>query len=409
MTTNRVFVAVAAKTLSAVEVDPGSSNQHELAAGTLHRLLIDHGIMHADEHRAEIPVRILRLSDDEDPERIEDRLTVYDSRWHKAHRGPEWRAYYGSESPAEQLVQTMHEGDRMVYAVDRAGATHVLLVTAGSHWSRVLEETLAISETPRLVRVPEYELSSAQRRHPIALLADALEISPPDRSDEQWLLERFDGEMPSEFPDTLTMARLAHERVGRDPRDVDADEILKLWLTTETDLFMILERAEGERRIAACTTFDAHVSTVLSILQRRKARRGRSLEIHLEALFTARELPYERQVETEPGSTSDFILPGIAAYRALDGANGREGGVLHLGAKSTARERWKQVLSEASRLRRRNLATLDPQLSDASLTAMVEHDVIPVMPARLGALYNNDSVMSVEGFIERAAWTIGRP
>lgn len=408
MTNDSVFVAVAAKTLSAVEVDPRSSNQHELAAGTLRRLLIDHGLMHAGQERAEIPVRILRLADDEDPDRIDDQLTVYDSRRQKAHRGPEWRAYYGSGSPAEQLVQTMREGDRMVYAIDRAGVTHVLLASAASHWSRVLEESLAIGETPRLMKVPDYELSSAQRRNPIALIADALEIRPTDRTDEEWLLERFDGAMPTEFPDTRTMATLAHDRVGRDPRDADADEILELWLTTETDLFMILERAEGERRIAACTTFDEHVSTVLSILQRRKARRGRSLEIHLEALFTVRGLPYERQVETEPGSTSDFILPGIAAYRALDGARGTDGGVLHLGAKSTARERWKQVLSEASRLRRRHLATLDPHLSEASLTAMVDHDVIPVMPARLGALYTNGAVMTVEGFIERAGWTIGR-
>jgi len=402
-----VFVAVAAKTLSAVEVDPRSSNQHELAAGTLRRLLIDRGLMDPDQERAEIPVRMLLLRADEEPERVDDRVTVYDARRQQPHRGPEWRAYYGSDSPAERLIHTMREGDRMVYAIDRTGAVNVLLAAADSHWPRVLEETLAITAEPRLISVPEYELASAQRRTPIALIADVLEIHPPDDSDEAWLLAHFGGAMPNEFPDTLTMAALAHERVGQDPHDTDADEILERWLTTETDLFMILERAEGERRIAACATFEEHVSTVLSILQRRKARRGRSFEIHLETLFTARGLPYERQVETEPGSTSDFILPGIAAYRALS-KSGSDAGVLHLGAKSTARERWKQVLSEATRLRRRHLATLDPQLSDASLSAMIEHDVVPVMPARLGALYTNDAIMDVEAFIERAAWTIGR-
>ena len=408
MTAERVFVAVAAKTLSAVEVDPRSSNQHELAAGTLRRLLIDHGAMPADQHRAEISVRLLRLVDDEDVERIEDRITVYDARRQQSHRGSEWRAYYGHGSPAEQLLHTMREGDRMVYAIDRTGVTHVLLASSGSHWAKVLEATLAIEGTPQLRVVPEYELSSAQRNNPVALIADALEISPPDRSDEEWLLERFGGELPVEFPDTRTMAALAHDRVGLDPRDTDADELLERWLTTETELFMLLERSDGERRIDACTNFDEHVSTVLSILQRRKARRGRSLEIHLESVFTARDLPYERQVETEPGSTSDFILPGIDAYRSLAHNGGTDVGVLHLGAKSTARERWKQVLSEASRLRRRHLATLDPQLSGASLASMLEHDVVPVMPARLGALYGIDAVMSIEEFIERARWSLGR-
>lgn len=408
MTADKVFVAVAAKTLSAVEVDPGSSHQHELAAGTLHRLLVDYTLMATGQDRAEIPVRLLRLTDDEDPESVEDRITVYDARRQQLYRGPEWRAYYGYGSPAEQLVHTMREGDHMVYGIDCSGDAHVLLAEAGSQWSRVLEEALAIGDSPRLMRVDEYELSTAQHRSPIALIADALGITTPDRSDADWLLERFGGAMPATFPDPSTMASLAHERVGIDPREANADDIIERWLTTETELFRLFERAEGEQRIAGCTTFDEHVSTALSILQRRKSRRGRSLEIHLEALFAARGLPYERQVETEPGSTSDFILPGLSAYRALDAAHSEDVGVLHLGAKSTARERWKQVLSEAKRLRRRHLATLDPQLSKASLASMREKDVVPVMPERLRTMYDDPAVINMEAFIARATWVINR-
>lgn len=407
MTTDSVFVAVAAKTLSAVEVDPSSSNQHELAAGTLRRLLIDHGLMRPDAHRVDIPVGILQLTDDEAPERIEDRLTVYDARRQQEHRGPEWRAYYGQNSPAEQLVQTMREGDRLVYAIDRAGGAHVLLVDAKSRWSSVLADALAISETPRLMSVPKYDLASAQRKNPIALIADALGITPPDDSDEEWLLERFGGSLPLQFPDTSMMASLAHERVGLEPQAENADLIIERWLTVETELFRILEQVDGDRRLEACKDFDDYVRTVLSILQRRKARRGRSLEIHLETLLAARRVPFERQVETEPGSTSDFIIPGIDAYRGLaDGASDAVG-VLHLGAKSTARERWKQVLSEARLLQRKHLATLDPNLSDASLRSMGDHNVIPVMPERLAALYPEHDIMHFEGFIERAQWTVG--
>jgi len=403
-----VFVAAAAKTLSAVEVDPRSSHQHELAAGTLRRMLIDHGIMAADADRVSIPVGLLRLDDDEEAERIEDQLTVYDARRQNPDRGPEWRAYYGYGSAAERLVHSMREGDQMVYAIDRAGTVHVLLIAAGSHWSDVLRDTFGYEPNPRLTTVPTLDLQAAQRRAPVELIADALEINPVDASDHDWLLEHFGGNLPTTFPDTRTMAALAHERVGLDAREEDADTLLERWLTTETDLFMILERAEGEHRIALCKEFEDHIKTVLSILQRRKARRGRSLEIHLESLFTARQLPYERQVETEPGSSSDFILPGIDAYRALDTSTGTEPGVLHLGAKSTARERWKQVLSEATKLRRRHLATLDPHLSHASLHAMSELEVVPVMPARLGALYERHSIMTVEGFIAQARWAMGR-
>lgn len=407
MTNEPVFIAVAAKTLSAVEVDAHASHQHELAAGSLRSMLIDHGLMRPDEDRASLPVQIMRLLDDEDHERIEDRLTVYDARRQNPDRGPEWRAYYAYGSPAEHAVRTMREGDEMIYAIDRSRIIHVLLVSATSHWSDVLHDAFALDPSPRLTTVPSYDLESAQRRTPIELISDALDISPINESDEAWLIEHFGGALPIDFPDTQAMAGLAHLRVSLDARSESADTLLERWLTAETDLFMILERAEGQRRIAECREFEDYVATVLSILQRRKARRGRSFEIHLETLFTARNLPYERQVETEPGSTSDFILPGIDAYRQLGTVASGEPGVLHLGAKSTARERWKQVLSEATKLRRHHLATLDPHLSRASLRAMADHDVVPVMPQRLAGLYDGETIVTVEEFIDRAKWALG--
>lgn len=408
MSRDGVFAAVASKTLSAVEVDPRVSHQHELAAGTLRPLLVDHGLMAPDAQRVEIPVGILRLDDDEEPERLEDVLTVYDARRANPDRAPEWRAYYGAGSTAERVITSMHEGDILAYAIDRSGGVHVLLAPATSHWAEVLRDALGLAPTPRLTAIADYELAEAQQRAPVHLIADALGISPRTPSDLDWLLERFGGEPPAEFPDPHAMATLAHLRVGLDARHELADTLLERWLAAETDLFMLLERLEGERRLAACVTFEDHIRTVQSILQRRRARRGRSLELHLEALFTARRLPYERQVETEPGSTSDFILPGLAAYRALCGASSRDPDVVHLGAKSTARERWKQVLSEAQLLRRRHLATLDPHLSHASLNAMIDHDVRPVMPERLAALYRGHEILTVEEFIARAEWVMGR-
>lgn len=405
MSRDTVFVAAAAKTLSAVEVDRRASNQHELAAGPLRRMLVDHGLMPADANRFEVVVTVLGLLDDEEPEPTRDTLTVYDARHANPDRGPEWRAYYGAGSDAERIVTSMREGDHLAYTIDRERRVHLLLASAASRWAEVLREALGLEPSPRLTEVPAYELETAQRRAPIDLVADALGIGRLDESDLDWLLSRFGGELP-DLPDPIAMATLAHDRVGHEARDHDADTLLERWLTAETDLFMLLERAEGERRISRCEDFEDHVATVLSILQRRKVRRGRSLELHLEALFTARGLPYERQVETEPGSTSDFILPGLAAYRQIDPATPDGPGVLHLGAKSTARERWKQVLSEAGRLRRRHLATLDPQLSHASLRSMAEHDVVPVMPRRLADLYHGHAVMTVEGFIEHARWVI---
>ena len=89
---------------------------------------------------------------------------------------------------------------------------------------------------------------------------------------------------------------------------------------------------------------------------------GLSLEHHLEAIFRAYEIAFVRGVVTENNQRPDFLFPNDEAYR-----NAPETGhacLTMLGAKSTCKDRWRQVLDEAAKIPRKHLLTLEPGISE---------------------------------------------
>jgi len=58
-----------------------------------------------------------------------------------------------------------------------------------------------------------------------------------------------------------------------------------------------------------------------------------------------------------------------------------------LGAKSTLKERWRQVLSEAARIKRKHLLTLEPGISEAQTTEMEAKSLQLVLPRDLHRTY----------------------
>jgi len=58
-----------------------------------------------------------------------------------------------------------------------------------------------------------------------------------------------------------------------------------------------------------------------------------------------------------------------------------------LGAKSTAKDRWRQVLSEAERIPDKHLLTLEPGISENQTDEMQAKRLQLVVPERLHATY----------------------
>ncbi len=98
-----------------------------------------------------------------------------------------------------------------------------------------------------------------------------------------------------------------------------------------------------------------------------QGRAGQSLELHLEALFSAHGIRFARGAETENRNKPDFLFPGAAEYHDETFPVAR---LTMLGAKSTLKDRWRQVLSEARRIEHKHLVTLEPGISEAQTNQM---------------------------------------
>lgn len=114
-------------------------------------------------------------------------------------------------------------------------------------------------------------------------------------------------------------------------------------------------------------------------MNRRKSRAGKSLEHHLSALFTGNDIQFTPQAVTEGNKKPDFIFPSAESYHTPSFPVEK---LASLAAKTTCKDRWRQVLNEADRLRSQNkfLCTLQQGISIAQLEEMKSEKVVLVVP-----------------------------
>lgn len=188
----------------------------------------------------------------------------------------------------------------------------------------------------------------------------------------------------ADFPDTRIMANGArmcfNEANGIvTPNIVLApDDVLLGWLDTEFTLFKYME----EKIYSDITTkpfpnIDSFVAMANEVLNRRKSRAGKSLEHHLADIFTRNELIFEEQVITEEKKKPDFVFPNGQCYHNMT----FPGELLTvLGAKTTCKDRWRQVLNEADRVDDKYLFTLQQGISSNQLKEMQDYRLHLVVP-----------------------------
>ena len=195
------------------------------------------------------------------------------------------------------------------------------------------------------------------------------------------MLTRFSGS----FPTTKVFSEYARSTLTQvDARD-NPDEVLMLWLEREETLFRTLEKHLIEQQLAkGFADVDSFISYSLSVQNRRKSRVGQSLENHFETLLRARGIRYDRTKVTENRSKPDFIFPGIAEYHdpKFDASL-----LTMLGAKSTCKDRWRQVLAEADRIENKHLLTLEAAISTHQTDEMKSKNLQLVIPRAIHKTY----------------------
>ena len=398
------FIFAAGKSLSAVDAVPSRSNQHEI--GGLVRVGFGEAIGGIQSgEKLQIPCLMVWLSDDDDSHLISTTVTWYDARAGKAHRAPEYRLYY----PGNEVTERIGEGDFLLTALRHNNELVICFAPKDSQVEWQLRSLFGLASSNIADhRFHGAELSDKTLLLPIRIFLEEIGIifePEPDPRDAtlEWLLSRY----PDGFPSSKVFSELARERVGR--YSVGApDETLMAWLEEEEMLFRVMERHIVRQQLQAGfgaekDDVDAFIQYSLSVHNRRKSRVGFAFENHLETVFMEHGLVFEKGSRcnvTENNSKPDFLFPSFSAYHNQEYTQNK---LILLAAKTTCKDRWRQVLAEAARIPKKHLITLQSLISTNQLEEMRYHQLQLVIPSPVLALYSPDS----QGFLMPLSEFIG--
>lgn len=220
--------------------------------------------------------------------------------------------------------------------------------------------------------------------------------------------ERFIAGLEVDFPTSEEMSAAARniQDLVYNHREMirsNPDRKLLEWTDVEFRLFRALEYARyGDLITHGFASVEDFITTANQVLNRRKSRAGKSLEHHLAALFDGNGLHYEPQAVTEGNKKPDFLFPSQAAYHDMSFPINR---LISLAAKTTCKDRWRQILNEADRLRghAKYLCTLQQGISATQMDEMQQEQVILVVPEPYIRTYprdRQDRIWSVRKFIQ---------
>lgn len=188
------------------------------------------------------------------------------------------------------------------------------------------------------------------------------------------------------FPETRQMALGARVCYNKAYNITDLsfkkkpDEILLSWIETEYTLFKFMEEKVYADVISKpFSNVDSFVQMANEVLNRRKSRAGKSLEHHLSEIFLRSELIFEEQAVTEDKKKPDFLFPNAECYHNLQFPTED---LVVLGAKTTCKDRWRQVLTEADRVEEKYLFTLQQAISKNQLKEMHDSNLKLVVPRK---------------------------
>ncbi len=205
------------------------------------------------------------------------------------------------------------------------------------------------------------------------------------------------------FPSGRTMAELARQAVRECQPAIlakSADHRLMAWIEAEYAIYRAIERRVCASQVQQdFTNVEDFLAAAATLMNRRKARAGHSLEAHVEFLLTECGITFEAQAVIDGKVRPDVLFPSKTAY---DDPTHPVDQLLVLGLKTTCRDRWRQVLNEGKRLPVKHLLTLQPAMSRAQLTEMQEAKLQLIVPAGLHRAYDvppSYHLQSVEEFV----------
>jgi hypothetical protein len=375
---SQYFDGIAAKVLSQVEANILVSHQHEFnGVEDLRKMLGE------PSGKVKYRAKCMYFTDSDDEPLIEDgELTWYDAR-QKAREERniqriEYRLYFSDNT----VMQSANAGDILIIAKKRNNDELLLIIVEK-------ETTIALQllwlfgfsslEHPGFSIREELEteqdrIAFASR---IVLENIGIEVEISDETFLDAMLKKFQGT----FPTTREFSEYARTTLGSIDFKTDYDNVLMSCYEKEEILYRTLEKhIVGEKLRSGFNDVDDFFDYSKSAQNRRKSRAGLALENHLEYIFLQNNIKYNRTPITENKSKPDFLFPGIKEYR--DQSFGSIN-LTMLGVKSTCKDRWRQVLTEAKRIDTKHILTLESAISVNQTDEMKQHSLQLVVPKKI--------------------------
>ena len=229
-------------------------------------------------------------------------------------------------------------------------------------------------------------------------LIDVKQANTPEKQLETGIQELVT--LYTNFPETKQMAKFARYIYNKVHKITDTEvcknpdlQLLK-WIDTEYSLFRAFEeKVYAPIYSVSFPNCQELVKFSNVILNRRKSRAGKSLEHHLATIFTAAQLEFEEQAVTEDNKKPDFLFPNGEAYHNLLFPSEN---LVFLGAKTTCKDRWRQVLNEANRIETKYLFTLQQGISKNQLREMKHEHLKLVVPASYRTSFDKEFQPEIE-------------
>lgn len=385
------FSGVGIKRLSSVEVDKEKSNQHELNGIAAFKDILG-------SEKTILEAKFIFLTDNEDKIRESDGiLTWYDARETHVSR-TEFRLYYSDT----QVIPNSAAGDLVVVGLLTNKKALVIVAEKDSTIETQLLWLFGFEEADTKFLVKDFSNKKEDigfaGRYIFSYLGIEIEESAPDYLDQ--ILQRFG----DKFPTTKEFSEFARSTVKNVSPIEEPDQALITWLEREELLFKTLESKIVKKKLESGfgekgNDVDDFISFSLSVQNRRKSRAGHSFENNLAVIFDYNKIQYSKGSITERNNKPDFIFPGSNLYHDL---NFNAGLLTMLGVKTTAKDRWRQVLSEASRIPEKHLITLEPAISNNQTEEMRANKIQLVIPKSLMPTFNSNQqkeLISLKDFL----------
>lgn len=388
----KYFETIAYKRLSKTDTGEGSSNQQAIYGnGRLRELF-------GEKSKRYENVEFAYFDDEHDePFQFCDKITWNDNRQNRPDRSPEYRLYYTS---GNSVMSAAKEGDLALFVFRKDDSPLILVAEHGTTREAQLRWLFGIEDafTSGL-----HDVNNLRRRID-SFAGSVMEligvpIIPSDPTGQ--LLGRMVDKFGDDFPKVAEFSKYCAATLD----DLDwcgsPDDALLRCYENECMLYRLFEKHIYEKTIdAAGGDYERTLQAAIVVLNRRKSRAGKAFESQIRMMLDARGVRYSYNKKLSDGSKPDFIFPSVERY---NDSNYPVVNLTILEAKTTARERWTQVLKMAERIKPKHFITLEPGLSVDTTNQMKDKGVQLVTPSQRFESYSSaqrGSLMCVEQFCE---------